>query len=222
MRPYRYVLGQYAAADADAVATAQTVAAGVPFALNGVMGGALDVPRTLLFTFAGNETGNRFSIKGKGPKGNLIFDTVAGNNASTVECRALFAEVLEIVAERACANDVEVGTVDTVPTPWVPLDHDRPEFNVGLNAVVVGEFDAGGYEIQAYQGVLASQSHVWDRFDIVHPIDPALAMNITEGGTVAEESSFGQMVKPATAVRLRCTEALGAGESITFEVLQGN
>lgn len=228
MRPRIYEIGQYAAADADAIAVAQAVTAGVPMTLTSSPY-ISDVPRTVQITSAADESDNRFSIRGKGVKGNEIYDTVTGANAGTAESRLVFAQVLSITPEIDGSGNVEAGTVDVVPTPWFPLDYVLTDFSVGILLELVGTVAAGA-TLEATMDQLGYNDrdpirggHHGSVFDIVSPIENI--EDITEEilgsasiGTDTLES--GLLTRPVTAIRALSNEALDADELVRLQILQ--
>jgi hypothetical protein len=116
------------------------------------------------------------------------------------------------------AGNVSVGIATAVPTPWHVVDYTRDEFNVTVNAIVIGTL-ATGYRIEAYHNQLGREDPYGTIWDMYAPIDPANAVIVVAAATASARS---QIVAPCTALRLVCLEALGAGESIRLEILQGH
>ena len=231
MRPIKYTLGIHTGTDADAIALAQAGTANTPLTLVGVGGGVndpfiQDVPRTVTITSVGNETGNRFSIRGKGTKGNEIFDSVVGANAGVAESVHVFSEIISITPEVDTAANVSAGQIATVPSPWIPLDYViadgpvavslfAPAGVAGLNATVELAQDQLGYSVEKHS------NHHGSVFDIAHPalepLAPVTAITINAAGDTAEQL----LPAPATAVRFVNTGPITAGE-LVMRIVQGH
>jgi hypothetical protein len=222
MRPFKYTLGLHAAGAAAGIAAAQAGTAGVPLTLTATPV-VNDVPRTVVITSVGDETGNRFAIEGSGPKGNSIIESVTGANAGTVETQNVFATVTAITPEVDTAANVSAGTSSNVPTPWIPLDHVHPDSPaqislqapvgvLGLSAAVEITMDS-----LAYQG---SGVHHGSKFDIAFPDVLALAPD-TPITLAAAGETVAALPMPVTAVRVLNTGPLTAGE-LNVRIVQGH
>lgn len=230
MRPFKYTLGIHTGAATAAIAALQAGTSGVPLTLVGVTGGVndpfvQDVSRTVTITSAGNESGNRFSIRGIGTKGNEVYDSVVGANIGLAESVMVFSKIISITPEFDTAANVSAGQSATVPSPWIPLDSFADDSPVavslfapvgvlGLNASVVLGLDQLGYSDQKHS------NHHGSVFDIVHPaieqLDPVTAIALAAAGDVAENL----LPSPATALRLVNVGPITVG-SVTMRVVQG-
>ena len=217
MRPFKYVLTTYEAVDVDQVAAAQAITALTAMTLTA---DTLDIPRPLTIVSAADESDNVFYIRGTGPKGQVQEEAVAGVDTGTAQSVLSWATITEVIPQIAGSGNVSLGIATEVPTPWYPLDYPGKEFVVSLKATVVGTL-ATGYRFETYEGKLSRGVHSGSKFDLIHPIDTSLAFDLM-GGTPVKVSAVQNLVRPCTAVRLVCLEALDAAESITFEVLQGS
>lgn len=125
MRTVSVTVGPLAAASANNIALSQTPSAG-NFTLNGslVTGGVatLDTPRRVLFTPAGNESTNTFTVTGTNWSGQPISETLAGTNATAFYTVLDYATVTRIAAANNAAGAITVGTNGVASSPWVHLD----------------------------------------------------------------------------------------------------
>lgn len=229
MRPIKYELGAYAAGAAAAIAAAQAVTAGTPMTLVGGSPFVNDVPRTVLLTFVGDETGNRFSIRGSGPKGNEIYDTVDGT-VTTGESRAIFASVVSITPEADGAGNVSAGTVTVVPSPWFTLDSFVLDFRVGLRlsvptVVAVPTVEVSQVQLGYNDAIPERGVHHGSVFDIKLPIDPAVDVDdISSEFAPAIASGVDsrlELTQPETVVRFLSNEILTGAEILRMDILQG-
>lgn len=125
MRPITVAAGPLASASANAVCLTQTPTSGA-LTLNGalVVSGVavLDVPRQVLFTFAANETGHNFVVRGTSWAGDAISETVAGTTAGTVATVLSYKTVTSITISANATGALTVGTNAVASSPWVFLD----------------------------------------------------------------------------------------------------
>jgi hypothetical protein len=125
MRPVR-VNKSLAAAVADGVALAQTLAGADNFLLNGslVVNGVavFDTPRRVSIDSVGDDSGIAFTVYGTN-QGHLIQETVVGGNASAVQTLLDFETVTRVAASGATADDVTVGTNGVGSTPIIRTDY---------------------------------------------------------------------------------------------------
>lgn len=81
----------------------------------------LDVPRNLIFTSSGNDTGITFTITGKDEASRTVVETVTGANAGVAAGKKAFKTITSIVASGASAGTVAVGIGNVLGLPvWVP------------------------------------------------------------------------------------------------------
>lgn len=124
MRPITVTVGPLATASVNNIALSQTPT--TAFTLNGstVVNGVavLDVARRVLFTPAGNEFANFFTITGTDVAGNTITDVVAGGNATATYSAMDFKTVTSITLASAAAGAITVGTNGVASSAWVRLD----------------------------------------------------------------------------------------------------
>lgn len=229
MRPYKYELGQFAAGNVAAIAAAQAVTANGDMTLTSDPY-VQDVPRTVLLTFAASEVANRFVIKGTGPKGNEIIEALAGT-ATIAETVRVFSTVTSITAEIAGAGNVSAGTLNVVPTPWFPLDYVRVDFNVGVLLEQVGTVVAGS-TLEATKDQLGWNNadpikggHHGSLFDMIHPIQTIedITTEVLGAATIGTGIlASGKLARHVTAIRALTGEALGAGELLRLQIVQGH
>lgn len=122
MLPVILTVGPLDTADADGIATAQTLADAGAFDLDGILAtdgvATLDVPRRVLISSSGDDTGITFRVTGTNSDGNPIRETLTGVNATTTYTTQDFATVTEVYASGATDGDVEIGTNDIASSPW--------------------------------------------------------------------------------------------------------
>lgn len=151
MRPVRiYTLPR--AADADGVATTQSLASAGDLTLDGalVTDGTAYIMQTgadsdgrpynrhgqnVTITSAGNDSGITFTVYGMTPEGKVHSETLTGGNVAAVTTSAYFSTVTRIAASGATAGNVTAGIAVTGATPVIPLDHYIGE-GVALAAIV--------------------------------------------------------------------------------------
>lgn len=125
MRPITVTVGPLAAASANNIALSQTPT--TVFTLDGstVTDGVavLDVARRVLFTPAGNESANTFTVVGTDVAGNTITDYVVGGNATATYSALDFKTVTSITLAAGAAGAITVGTNTVASSPWVRLDN---------------------------------------------------------------------------------------------------
>lgn len=131
-------------ADADGVAQNQTLGAAGTLTLNGalVTGGVaiMDVPRRVILTSAGNDSGRTFIIAGtaRSEQGGIVqSETITGGNIAAVESLLDFATVTSITGSGATAAGITAGTNGTASGPWVVWDMNLDNFKVGVYGFVL-------------------------------------------------------------------------------------
>lgn len=127
MQPISVTVGPLAAASANNIALSQTTAGAADLTLNGalVSGGVatLDVPRRVLVTNVGNDSGITFTVYGTWMGGQTISETLQGTSGSTVATTVDFATVTRIAVNGATSvSGVTVGTNGVAGSSWVRLD----------------------------------------------------------------------------------------------------
>jgi len=139
MRTVTVTVGPLASAVANNIALSQTPT--TTFTLNGslVSGGVatLDKARRVLFTPAGNESSNTFTIVGTDLAGNPQTDVVAGANATATYSALDFLTVTSITCLNSAAGAITVGTNGVAASGWVCLDEWAPAATA-LQTVVSG------------------------------------------------------------------------------------
>jgi len=105
-----------------------------------IYGGAvatLDTPRRLLFTPAGNESANTFTIVGTDGTGSPITEVLTGANAVAFYSAMDYKTVTQISPTNTPAGAITVGTTTIASTPWVRLDEYAP-FPTAIQVTVTG------------------------------------------------------------------------------------
>lgn len=81
----------------------------------------LDVPRNIIITNAGDDTGDTYTVTGTDEYGVTVVETITGANAGVAAGKKAFKTVTGIVASGASAGNVSVGFGDVLGLPiWVP------------------------------------------------------------------------------------------------------
>lgn len=139
MRRVTVTVGPLVAASANNIALSQTPT--TTFTINGstASGGVatLDTARRVLFTPAGNESANTFTIRGTDRAGNAQTDVVTGGNATATASVLDFLTVTSIALLNAAAGAITVGTNGVAASAWVRLD-EWASAQVALQLVVSG------------------------------------------------------------------------------------
>lgn len=230
MRQSVLQIDPYAATDVDAVALAQTPAAGGEQALtiNGLFesGGVatMDTPRQVSIVSAADETGRVFLISGTRRDGTQVVEAIVGANIGTATTVQAFATVTEILVDDDTTGAVSAGIVTVVSTTWFPLDYIRNPVNVGL-VLTIGAAVADLTVELTLTNLLSRRGndplptvghHLGSKFKLfyptVNPIDHDSLVNI-----VADDS--GNIAFPVNALRLKSNAALTTA-SVFLEVLQ--
>lgn len=122
MLPQIVTVGPLAAASTNNIAQSQTPGAAGAMTINGSTATAgiatLDVPRRVLVTSAGNDSGITFRITGTNASNNPIRETLTGGNIAAVYTVQDFKTVTEVYASAAAAGAVIVGTNGVGSSPW--------------------------------------------------------------------------------------------------------
>jgi hypothetical protein len=139
MRPTTVPVGPLVAASGNNIALSQTPTAA--FTLNGstVASGVatLDTPRRVLFTPAGNESANNFTLVGTGLNGTPQTEVVRGTNATPFFTNLDFLTVSLITLSSAAAGAITVGTNGVASSQWVRFD-EYASAQVSLQASISG------------------------------------------------------------------------------------
>lgn len=77
----------------------------------------LDVPRNLIFTSAGNDTGITFTTVGKDVYGMAMTEVVTGANAGVAAGKKAFSTITSITASGASAGNVSIGVGNVLGIP---------------------------------------------------------------------------------------------------------
>lgn len=142
MQPITVTVGPLTAASANNIALSQTVSGAANVVLNGslVTSGVaiLDVPRQVLITNAGNDTGITFTVTGTSWSGQTISQTLTGTSGSTVATTLDFKTVTRIATSGSTsASGITVGTNGVAGSKWVRFDDFAPS-NISIQCTVTG------------------------------------------------------------------------------------
>lgn len=142
MRPQIVTVGPLATADADGICASQTPAAAGAWLLNGalVVGGVavMDVPRRVIITAGGSETGKNVVVTGTTFGNAPASETVAlPGSAIAVSTVLDYKTVTSMVGDAAISNALTVGTNGVAGSAWVRFD-DWDQGGVALQTTVSG------------------------------------------------------------------------------------
>jgi hypothetical protein len=207
-------VGPVAAAVANNIALAQTLAGAGNLILNGalVAGGVatLDVPRRVGITAVADETAKTFTVTGTDRFGCTISEVLVGPGVGlTVATTKDYKTVTNIAGSAALAGNVTVGTTQTVSSQWVPIDR-TDVYNLGVSVQV-------GAVVPTYSV----------EYTLDDPFSPGVGVNpVTDfylkpyplTALDAKNTSLASaFVTPITAVRLTLTAfAANASAKATF------
>lgn len=139
MRPRSFKIGPLAANAANNIATSQTPTTTVT--LNGTLVTAgvaiLDVPRRVLVTNTGDDTGKTMTIVGTTWGDTVVTDVLAMPNATTVASVIDFKTVTSMTMSSAAANALTVGTNGVAAGPWFQPDSSLAG-NIAIQITVSG------------------------------------------------------------------------------------
>ena len=232
MRPRVLNISPYAAADADAVATSQTPAAGGiqeltldgAFASGGVA--TMDFRRQVVITSAADDSARVFLVEGTDEKGNFRSEAVAGANAGAASTVQAFTTVTAVKVDDDTAGAVEVGTAAIISSNWLPLDYLRTDFQVALGISVGGSTADLTVEL-TLSNILARRgndpqpvvgSHLGSEFDLFFP-----TINLHDHDTLVNivADTTGNIAFPVRAIRLKSNAVL-TGDDVSLEVVQSS
>lgn len=130
------------AAAANNIAQSQSPGAGA-ITLNGslVSGGVatLDIPRRVLITPGGADSGITYTVVGTDRYGAALSETVQGvNNPSTVGTTQDFKTVTAVNHSGSVAGTVTVGTSGIVSSDWIVISPIDNPINIGVFVLVSG------------------------------------------------------------------------------------
>jgi len=128
MQPITISVGPIAAASANNIALSQVVSGASNVTLNGalVSGGVatLDVPRRVLITNVGNDSGITFTVYGTTFGGASVTEVLQGTSGSTVASTVDFKTVTRIATSGSTSvSGITVGTNGVAGSRWLRLDN---------------------------------------------------------------------------------------------------
>jgi hypothetical protein len=137
MRPIVITVGPLAAASATSIALNQTVTGANNMVLTSSTV-TLDVPRRVLITNVGNDSGITFTITGTTFGGAVISETVTGTSGSSVATTNDFATVTQITTSGSTSvSGASAGTNGVAGSSWVRFDDFAPS-NISIQCTVSG------------------------------------------------------------------------------------
>jgi hypothetical protein len=195
-----------AAADPNGIAEDQQLGAAGDLALDGVLvtdGVAeLGAQRQVTLESGGNISAANFTITGTDDSGNIVEETIAGPNATTVATAVNFRTVTQIAVDASFGTDVEVGTNGVGASQEIPLDQNISPFAISLGIAVTGTVDVTSQF--TFDDVFADNSGPFTWFD-----------HSDQTNIIADDEAA--IISPVKAVRLLTNSGTGTAR---FEVLQ--
>jgi hypothetical protein len=195
-----------AAADPNGICLDQQLGAAGDLIINGAFEidgvAVLDAQRQVTFESAGNLIAINFTITGTDDSGNIVTETIAGPNATTVATAVNFRTVTQIAADAAVGTDVEVGTNGVGASQEIPLDQNIAPFAISLGIAVTGTVDVTSQF--TFDDVFADNSGPFTWFD-----------HSDQTNIIADDEAG--IISPVKAVRLLTNSGTGTAR---FEVLQ--
>lgn len=192
--------------DDDGISNSQTPAAGgvQSLTITGALAAdgiaTLDVPRRVLITSAGNDSGHSFVVTGTADGQRVISETVTGPNTTTTYTTKDFKTVTSVTISANAAGAIKVGTNQVMSTPWIPVDR-YGAASLGVDVKVSG---TANYTIEHTMDDPFSMAPTNDTGDVAltpfaHPVLQQLAANAN-----------GYYDFPITAVRLTLNSYTGS------------
>lgn len=200
-----------AAASANNISLSQTPGGAGNLTITGAAATAgiatLDVPRRVLISTAGNDVARSFTVYGSGLGGYPISEIVTAiPNTTSKATLQDFLKVTRVSVDAATAGAITVGTNGAGSTKWVPIDHFRASFAIGLMGHLVSgavtfqpEFTLDPYDPRVFEDQPANGPG-----SFVAPtafISPAFASGSADAA--------GLHLVPCTAVRFAVTAGAG-------------
>lgn len=208
MRP-KTITQSFAAADADLIASAQTLAGAGDLALNAAAADIGD-QRHVVITSAADDTGVIFTVYGTNDHGQEIQESIAGTNGGVAESVLNFNAVTRVAADGATAGDVEVGTnAEGESRPYL-LDN-RQRTNPFDCSLAVESDGTANVTVQYTFHLIHGDVDFKNRTDVTW-------YNHT-GLSALTAATAGSIESPVTAVRLRRNS--GAGDASLTVIQQG-
>ena len=113
--PLRYVsLGSPVATNDAGLRANAAIGAGGAIAL---LASALDVPRNIIITSAGNDSGRTFTVTGKDVYGNTVVEAITGANVGVAAGKKAFSGSVAISIDAAAAGNVKIGWGNVLGLP---------------------------------------------------------------------------------------------------------
>lgn len=202
MRPIALTIAP-SASDDNAIAESQTPAAGGVQALTLTASSiTISPPTHVLVTCAGSDAARTFTVTGVDRHGAALTEAIAGSDGGTTAGASNFAAVTGVTVDDDTAGAVEVGTADSLDSPWVIVDSRNCDSNVGFsvdlssgadftytvqytvdNVFDVGESAATAYPHASIATKTASQSGFFSG-------QPVFAVRVTVSSYVAGSAVF--------------------------------
>lgn len=212
MRPKAIVLTLPATTTADICALQTTAGAG-NLLINGTAAVSGVVTRAtalgLCLTSGGDLHLINFAITGLDENGNAQTESMVGPNVNTVYSTKYWSKVTKVAVDAAVGTNVSVGIglagAGTACTPWIPVDHRVPNFNVGVGLTLSGT-------------ISATVQEAFD--DVMNGVAPSWQSAQAAALVAATGSVNGNLSTPFTAMRMKINSYTTAATA-TLNVIQG-
>lgn len=223
MKPVRFTIVP-AAADDDIVAKTQTPGAAGNLTLNGdgVTGSparaVLDIPRRLLFTFAGDEHSRTFVVYGYADtvgQANPVQETITGTTPGTVISTLDFGQVTRISIDDAAAGAIKVGTVastTSASSPWQVVDPYLTPFSLAINVDTLGTVN---YTVE---GTLDDVMGGYVNGNWVAPTLPPTTINVLQAAGASD--TLTTVTSPITAWRVKINSYTATTGGVRVQAIQ--
>lgn len=148
----------------------------------------LDTPRRILFTPAGNESANTFTITGTDWNGTVVTEVLTGANATAFYSALDYRTVTQIVPTNTTASTITVGTTTIASSAWVRFD----EYSTFPTAIQITVTGTANYTVQQTLQDSNNPFGVWQapglmpyQLTWINSADPAIVAS-----TVSAQSSY--------------------------------
>lgn len=187
---------------ADGVALSQSKVGAGALTINGSLatGGiaTFDVPRRVLVTTAGNDSGITYTVTGTDRYGRVQSEVIPGPNISTAYTVKDFATVTAVTVSGSTAAAVTIGTNGVGSSDIMVLDTIANPTTIALAAIVTG---SPNYTVECTYDDYAP---AWDMIANSPTWFPV------SGFTAQTSNQDGALNRPATAIRITNNSGVGS------------
>lgn len=158
------------AADADGVCASQSAAGAGDLLINGALASdgvaTFDVPRNVVITSGGDDSGITFTVYGTDLYGAPMAETLTGGNAGAAAGAKAFKTVSRVAASGASASTVTVGSGDVLGLPY----------RVGPNGLLAARAN-NAVDAGTFVPAVATDPATGTTGDVRGTFDPAVTLN---------------------------------------------